>query len=123
MPKNPYDPDLYAADLLIDGPEGRLSFPAFFMQPMELMDAGDSEIAQTAGPGLFIARWRPRLPGRYRLQLQINEQGRSCIIPLPDADLSGPASDPFIKVDPNDKRFFSSGDGAPALAPSGSSSG
>lgn len=110
-PVNPYAPDIYRCDLLVSTADGRESYPGFYLQPMRLMDCGSHEEARTDGPGHFAIRWRPRRPGTYQLQLQINAADQQHTIELPPAIISGTASDPFIKRDSRDARFFSTGDG------------
>lgn len=108
-PANPYDPDLFSADLLVQppgaAPEQRI--PCFWHEPMRLADGGDREEAGPDGPGRFAARFRPCQPGLHRLRLEISLPGAPRrVLALPPLQVAGQACDPWVRVD-DDHRFFS----------------
>jgi len=111
FPDNPYDPQLFSLDLAVNGPDGFYALiPGFYDLPMALADRGDCEDSQVAGPDRFMVRFRPRLPGTYRLTLQARwHQGAVRSVHLPDLVVAGDAWDEYVHVDPVDHRFFSVG--------------
>ena len=115
FPDNPYDPQEFSLDLAINGPEGFYALiPGFYDLPMALTDRGDSEDSQVAGPDRFQVRFRPRLPGTYRLTLQARwHQGPAQTLHLPDLVVAGAPWDEYLHVDPVDHRFFSVGTSHP----------
>ncbi|NRA39447.1 MAG: hypothetical protein HRU15_15005, partial [Planctomycetes bacterium] len=114
FPSNPYDSTLFSCDLIVtDVTTARRtghSFPAFFRQPGKFIDRGDHELMETTQAGFFEARFRPKKPGRYQLQLKARwTGGQRRSVRLPDLVVSGAASDPYVYVDAQDSRFFSIG--------------
>ncbi|MBA3686028.1 MAG: hypothetical protein H0W72_12435, partial [Planctomycetes bacterium] len=70
MPDNPYDPDEFRLDLVIDEPDGSTrTIAAFAEEPVRRVDDGDRERFILDGSLRFATRFRPRLPGRHRLRL------------------------------------------------------
>ena len=107
-PWQPFDPQVFAADLVVTRPDGVVERrPCFHDQPIALEDRGDVERGRPAGPARFLARWRPRVPGLHRLELVWTtagggEQHHS----LPSVDVVGQPWDDYVRVDTSDARFF-----------------
>ncbi len=111
FPRNPYDPKEFSLDAVVTDPNGReLKIPGFFEQPMQMIDRGDREVSRRICPGRFIIRFRPSMPGRYQVRFtSIWKDGTSLTSTMPDLEVSGPARDVMVRVDPDDPRFFSVG--------------
>lgn len=109
LPDNPYDTDRFRLDLVVTEPDGReVGIPGFWDEPMDSHDRGDREDMTPAGPGCFRVRYRPLTPGRCRLRLEaVWSDGVVIRQALPDLEVTGAACDPFVRVDPQDPRFFS----------------
>ncbi len=132
LPRNPFEPGEFELLLRITDPSGREQLiRGFYAQPRRLLDAGDREVPLIAGPGRFHVRYRPRLPGRHRLELIARwDRGeaayprldgarepaaaRELRRPLPDLLVTGRTWDDYVRVDRDDPRFFSIGRGADA---------
>ena len=121
FPANPYDPALFALDLVVTTPSGRNQrIPGFSMQPMSHSDRGDQEEVIPTGGERFCVRFRPREPGLHRLRLEARwngsadgtSGGRTVSYDLPPLAVSGAAWDGYVRIDARDPRFFTI-DGAP----------
>ncbi len=110
-PDNPYDQRKFRLDARITTPDGRLLLlPGFCWQPMKHADRGDSEIVTPDGPARFALRFRPAQPGVYRISLvAVWDDGTEQSSVLPDLVVEGEARADYVRVDPNDPRFFSVG--------------
>ena len=108
-PANPYDPAEFSLALVVTTPDGREErVSGFHDQPMSATDRGDIEEVVADGRARFTARYRPRMPGVYRLQLESAWHGKDPqLTPLPSLTVSGVAIDPYVRIDRNDPRFFS----------------
>lgn len=110
-PANPFDPDVFRLDLLVTLPDARVvRIPGFCLQPMAGSDRGDAETVVPAAPAAFAVRFRPWLHGRHRLRLAWTSAGgseRTC--DLPDLVADGDSRDDYVRVDPEDRRYFSVG--------------
>jgi hypothetical protein len=108
FPGNPFDADEFALDCRITASDGTaVEVPGFYQQEMSAHDRGDREELVAAGSGRFAVRYRPREPGRYRLQLVGRWRGgRTVTVALPDLVVSGPHWDGYARVDAADHRFF-----------------
>ncbi|NRA36533.1 MAG: hypothetical protein HRU15_00190 [Planctomycetes bacterium] len=111
MPENPYDEKQFAADMLIKNNEETIRLPAFYMQELRLHDAGDKEFPRAKGAAYFAVRWRPQKSGTYNMQLEIRRGQGTTKIALPEMHVAGTKQDPYVRVDANDPRFLSTGDG------------
>ncbi|MDA3963673.1 MAG: hypothetical protein PF961_23035 [Planctomycetota bacterium] len=110
FPVDPFKPERFALDLVISGPNTDLRIPGFYHQAVTLIDRGDYEQGIAESAAGFSVRWRPQFPGRYQLQLEARwGADHSISTALPDLDVSGAAWDDFVRVDPNDPRFFATG--------------
>jgi hypothetical protein len=111
-PANPYDPDVFRLDALITTPDGRvLRIPAFCDQPMRGSDRGDREDVVAGGPPRFAVRFRPAQTGLHRLRLVASWAGGvERTIVLPDVLAEGGAAVDYVRVDPEDPRFFRVGE-------------
>lgn len=111
-PVNPYDPGEFRLDALVTDPDGRvLRIPAFCLQPMQGSDRGDREEVEPSGPARFALRFRPPRPGLYRLRLAASwAGGAESAIDLPDVLAEGPPHADYVRVDPDDPRFFRVGE-------------
>ncbi len=117
FPTNPYDPAEFALDAVFTAPDGKeLRVPGFAHQPLRLSDRGDREDARCDGACRFAVRFRPRLPGRYHVRLEIRrgsgdggegDAAALLVTALPDLEVAGEPWDEYARVDPADPRFFS----------------
>ena len=120
-PLDPFDPRIFAADLIVTRPDGAVErLPAFHDQPMRLADRGDREIGAMAAAERFCIRYRPRIPGVHRLALgwRVGDGGERRV-ELPDLAVSGQPWDDFIRVDQDDPRFLCRQGGAAFTWPIG----
>ncbi len=108
FPANPYDSDEFALDCHITAPGGAtIEVPGFYQQGMRARDRGDREELIAEGPGRFAVRYRPRLPGRYQLELVGRwRDGRTVTVALPALEVAGAPWDGYARVDALDHRFF-----------------
>lgn len=111
FPRQPFQAERFALTLEITDPAGGVvRLDGFYREPMQLLDRGDTESALPGGDGEFAVRWWPRLPGVHRLRLLAAWDGEERIATrLPDALVSGPAWNDYVRVDAADHRFFSAG--------------
>jgi len=106
MPTDPYDAMAFSAALVVRDPTGaEVRYAAFYRQPMQNEDRGDSEVLRPSAAATFSARWRARIPGPHSLALEWT-QGRA---ELGTCLASGSAWDDYVQVDKQDPRFFSVG--------------
>ena len=107
FPDNPYDPDEFRLDMMVITPDGtRQLVPGFYSDDMMASDRGDHELLRPVTGG-FQVRYRPRMPGVHRLELQAtwrNGQRVSCI--LPPLSVSGANWDGYVRVDRSNPHFF-----------------
>ncbi|TVR13890.1 MAG: hypothetical protein EA401_05770 [Planctomycetota bacterium] len=123
LPADPYNPGHFSAHVVFtcmeDGSTEHI--PAFWKVPMRRLDRGDQERTIAQSSGHFAVRWRPRQPGRYDVRLQASwndsqlgsaqesppTSSSPCIdVPLPPLTVTGAAWDDYVRVDPDDPRFF-----------------
>ncbi|MFW5845264.1 MAG: hypothetical protein ACOCXJ_03465, partial [Planctomycetota bacterium] len=110
LPANAYDREAIALDLVATRPDGsRITVGGFYRQPMALTDRGDAEAHRPTGPGEMAFRLRPGQPGTWRLRLEARWGEDRIAQDLPALQVSGPAWDAYVRVDPQDPRFFSVG--------------
>ena len=111
-PANPYDATEFSLTLVVtrpDGQEERLT--GFHDQPMRAADRGDIEEVVAEGRARFTVRYRPRVPGVHRLRLESRwNENEPQSTSLPNLEVSGVATDPYVRIDHGDPRFFSIGD-------------
>jgi hypothetical protein len=107
-PADPYDPEAFALDLVVAGPDGQEQrLPGFHRLPMTLADGGDREQASPDGPARFCARWRPERPGRHLLRLEARWADHPPVVcTLPPVEVAGTAIDAVARLDPLDRRFL-----------------
>lgn len=107
-PGDPFDPRIFAADLVVTRPDGTEERrPAFHDQSMRLADRGDRETGTPAAAEGFCIRYRPRVPGTHRLALAWSSgDGDERRIALPDLAVSGEPWDDIVRVDRGDPRFL-----------------
>ena len=119
FPVNPYDPALFALELIVTTPSRRIQrLPGFSLQPMTHADRGDLEEVIPTGGERFCVRFRPREPGLHQLRLEARWNGsadgttggRTVSFDLPPLAVSGATWDGYVRVDARDPRFFSLGD-------------
>ncbi len=107
LPRNPYDPDEFALDLVVTTPSGRsLRLPAFWDEPYVTRDGGDRELLTAAAAPRFTVRWRPQEPGVHRLRLESRRGAELRTADLPEQTVGGAAWDRYVRVDPTDRRFL-----------------
>jgi hypothetical protein len=107
-PADPFATDQVDAALVITRPDGAVERrPAFWDQPMADRDRGDAEEVRPVGPGRYAVRWRPRVPGRHTLRLEVTAGGRTITADLPAITVTGTAWDAYARVDATDRRFLS----------------
>ena len=110
-PENPYDPREFSLTLVVTRPDGQIErINGFHEQPMLASDRGDVEEVLATGRAHFSLRYRPRLPGVHRLQLEAAwHGGKPQVSALPALTAIGAAVDPYVRIDSGDPRFFSIG--------------
>jgi len=107
-PENPFDPEQFRLDLTVTEPDGtQRIFAGFHDQDMEREDRGDGEIFRAVGTPHFSVRFRPRVPGPHQLSLTMMSASGKSVRALPDLVVSGAATDPILRPDAGDPRFFS----------------
>jgi len=112
FPQDVYDHEDFTLSLHLSAGDTRHRVDGFYRQPMRLVDLGSHEQALPDGADGYELRWRPRVPGRYRVELHARwSDGRELVSALPDLDVRGPERDPYVRVDEEDPRFFATGDG------------
>ncbi len=123
FPENPYDPQQFSLTAVFTGPDGtETRIPGFYIQRMASRDRGDREEVQPIGEEAFAVRFRPRVPGHWRLRLEALWQGgRTVACEQPAFEVSGEPWDDYVHVDHDDPRFFSAG--GTAGASTGASTG
>ncbi len=109
FPTNPYDASSFALTMIVQRPDGgEERIAGFYEQPMRSHDGGDSEVVEALGRARFTVRYRPRIPGVHHLRLEAGWDGGTPLTSaLPDLLASGPPTDPYVRVDAKDPRFFS----------------
>lgn len=110
-PANPWDADTFHARATFTHESGATwTCHGFHDQPMRLVDRGDREIAVPAASGRTVIRFRPPLPGSYRLRLVwTSAAGPEHARELPRLVVAGPPRDDVVRVDDADQRFLSIG--------------
>ena len=113
FPLGIYDQDRFSLRLVVTAPSGaQREISGYFHQPISLHDKGDFEASQVADSGHFRIRFRPTEAGPHRLALRARwARHGEWEAELPTLQVTGPAVDPFVRVDRDDPRFFSTGDG------------
>ncbi|MBA3937114.1 MAG: hypothetical protein H0X38_06605 [Planctomycetes bacterium] len=124
FPAQPYDPQRFALAVVVTGPNGQQwRLGAFYRQPLDIVDRGDHEEGVPSAAAAYLVRFRPELPGRYRLRLEAvwggsgefppakdaAKSGRTLAWDLPDLQVEGAPWDDYVRADPADPRFFSTG--------------
>ncbi|MBA2482180.1 MAG: hypothetical protein H0V44_16080 [Planctomycetes bacterium] len=108
FPTNPFDPAEFDLTARIIAPDGAESvIPGFWWEPMRSSDRGDREDVTPDGSGRFSVRYRPRIAGAHRVIL-IARWGSGAAIERELAPIAvvGEPWDGFVRVDPDDRRFF-----------------
>ncbi|HYE08003.1 MAG TPA: hypothetical protein VEL07_20970 [Planctomycetota bacterium] len=108
FPDNPYDADEFALDAVVrepDGTERRIA--GFHIQDMTAVDRGDREVLTPRGPGRFVVRYRPRVPGAHSVRLRARWRGGAQVDHAVPLSATGAAWDDYVQVDKADPRFFS----------------
>lgn len=113
FPAMPFTTDAFALAARLEAPDGRvIRRRGFYHEPVRLIDRGSHETARAAGPAAFSVRFRPRTPGRYRLVAEPRwGDGAPRRVTLGTVEVTGAAWNGYVRVDPEDPRFFSTGDG------------
>lgn len=111
-PADPWDPDAFALQLSLSGPDGRtVQTAGFHDQPMRARDRGDREEVQAWGATAFAARTRMGAPGIWRMRLSARwADGAEASAELPAVQAAGAAGDRIARVDARDPRFLSADD-------------
>lgn len=109
FPTNPYAAGEFSLTMVVQRPDGvEERIAGFYEQPMRSRDGGDRELVEPLGRARFTVRYRPRVPGLHHLRLEARWGGGGPLIStLPDLLASGVATDPYVRVDAKDPRFFS----------------
>jgi hypothetical protein len=111
FPANPYDPDEFALDAVFTAPDRtETRVPCFYYQRMRARDRGDRDEVIPAGGDGFAARFRARAPGQWQARWEARWRGgKAQAFPLPSFTVAGEPWDDYVRVDPQDPRFFSAG--------------
>jgi hypothetical protein len=109
FPANPFDPAQFSLDAVFTHADGRvMRIPGFAVEPMELSDRGDREVATAISPMRFQVRWRPSLAGAWSARLEARWDGGEVLaVPLPPIVVTGESHDDIVRIDAQDARFFS----------------
>ena len=107
FPRNPYDPEEFALDLVVTAPSGgEQRIPGFAELPMRGHDRGDREEVEPDGRERFTARFRPREPGLHRMRLEGRWGARDVATELAPLVVAGARWDGYVRVDRGDPRFL-----------------
>jgi hypothetical protein len=112
FPSQPFDPARFTIEAVITTPDGQqLRIGGFFRQPLDLIDQGDRELGVATASARFEVRFRPSLPGTYKIRLEADWAGRHqpLALTLPELVVDGEPWDDYVRADPLDPRFFSTG--------------
>jgi hypothetical protein len=112
FPANPFDPALFSLAAVITTPDGQqLRIDGFYRQPLDIIDQGDRELGIPTAAGHYEVRFRPELPGSYSIRLEGTWDGQAdpVSVTLPDLVVEGEPWDDYVRADPGDARFFSTG--------------
>jgi hypothetical protein len=112
FPAQPYDLARFELTAVITTPDGQqIRIGGFYRQPLDLIDQGDRELGLPTSCGRFEVRYRPGLPGTYRMRMEARWAGQEkpLEVALPDLIVDGEPWDDFVRADPQDPRFFSTG--------------
>src|ERR1043165_5983207 len=104
FPAEPYRDDL-VLELTVTGPDGREQRVAgFHRQPMAIQDRGDGEVCTPTAAAWYEVRYRPGLPGRYRLRLGATWAGQAeaPVTEVPDLLVGGEPWDDYVRVEAQD---------------------
>jgi hypothetical protein len=112
FPSQPYDLARFTLAAVITTPDGQqVRIGGFYRQPLDLVDEGDRELGLPTAGGRFEVRYRPGLPGTYKMSLEAawDGQAKPLTMTLPDLVVDGDPWDDIVRADPLDPRFFSTG--------------
>ncbi len=112
FPCQPYERERFTLEAVVTTPDGQqLRIGGFYRQPLDLVDQGDREVGVPCARAVYTVRFRPELPGTYHLRLEAGWEGaeRSVAVRLPDMVVEGEPWDDYVRADPDDPRFFSTG--------------
>ncbi len=112
FPSQPYDLSLFDLSALITTPDGQqIRIGGFYRQPLTIIDQGDRELGVPSAGACFEVRYRPGLPGTYKIRLDATwaGQAKSLALALPDLVVEGEPWDDYVRADPLDPRFFCTG--------------
>ena len=86
-----------------------ISIPAFYRQPVQLIDGGDRQHGVYRDQDHLAIRWRPQTAGRYAARIIRTEGSQRQVFPLPFIEVTGDEWDDYWRVDSTDSRFFVQG--------------
>ena len=112
FPAQPEARERFALDAIITTPDGQqLRLGGFYRQPLALVDQGDREAGVPLACACYSVRFRPELPGTYHIRLEAAWDGAppALAVRLPDLVVEGEPWDDYVRADPDDPRFFSTG--------------
>lgn len=112
--RNPFDPEEICLDLLIERPDGTVqSVPAYCHQEYRRELHAGQEVLTAVGAPVWRARFTPEVPGIHRwrlagtdLQGAMTGEPPAGIVEVAPREARG-----FLRVDPQDGRFFSFANG------------
>ncbi len=109
LPADPYDEAAFVLRLRIHEPDGgERVVGGFLRETMTPTDRGDREDMRPRAPLCHAVRFRPRQPGRHRLQVEaVWADGTRASAWLPDLHATGAPVTGIVRVDPQDPRYFS----------------
>ncbi|MHC4841765.1 MAG: glycosyltransferase [Planctomycetota bacterium] len=110
---NPFDPDQIDAMAEIMSPDGAISnAAAFYTQDFEAAVVDGDEVLTATGAPHWQFRFTPRTAGPHRWRLRVSDSyGDRVKSVWHDVAVSDAESKGFVRVDPDDHRFFSFDDG------------
>jgi cellulose synthase/poly-beta-1,6-N-acetylglucosamine synthase-like glycosyltransferase len=107
--KNPFDPREIDVAMEFVGPSGKLSRAiAFYFQDFDRHLARGKEILEAASVPEWRVRFTPREAGEYRWRLHGKDHhGDKLVTPWQKLAVAASDAPGFLRVDPDDHRFFS----------------
>ena len=113
VPADPRDHAAFALELELHAEDGTArTLAGFYREPMALRDRGSHEGFRPAGRAGFALRHRFRQAGRWRATLVARwADGSELRSELPPITVDGGPWDDYVRVDPEDPRFFATGGG------------
>jgi len=113
----PFDPQQVTVDVAFIDPDGRsFTLPAFWMQPYERQTRGGEDWFYPQGEAGWFVRFAPQREGLYRARAVMRDQSGKRTSPETTFRCQGTFGHGFLRVSPQNPRFFAWDDGTPFFA-------